>query len=30
MRMRSRHANGVPDALVMKIVNRLIDHCARL
>ena len=30
MRLRSRHANGVPDALVIQIVNRLIDHCARL
>lgn len=30
MRMRSRHANGVPDALVMQIVNHLIDHCALL
>jgi len=30
MRMRSRHANGVPDVLVMQIVNRLVDHCATL
>ncbi len=30
MRMRSRHANGVPDGLVMQIVNRLVDHCATL
>jgi len=30
MRMRSRHVNGVPDALVMQIVDRLVDHCACL
>ncbi len=29
MRMRSRHGNGVPDALVLQITNRIIQHCAR-